>query len=707
MSLAQYTASDARPTGRTGGIFAPDSPEISRRVVLKASALFAAMATGAFFGHGLRLPDAAAQSEPAISSSDWVEAEQVSGDLIGTGTSLVANAPFPFSAVGASWPADVGDWPLVLVELSTDGVNFSQIFSIGASAEEVLIDSGERIFSPLLCATQGTAIRYRTIDGEGNPAAIPGLTFTFIDSSAGPSAADFPVSISAKAAYDVSAPPALISRSEWGADESLRFEEDGEWWIKEYQLVEHAIVHHSETPNSQDPLEAIRSIYYYHSVTRGWHDIGYNYLVDKLGNIYEGRVGGRNIVGGHAYEYAHGSAGICFIGEFFDDEVTEEALAAMVAILAWTCRDLDPQGYAAFHSETRLPTICAHRDVNSSTCPGDKAYAELPVLRDLVTQTLANFPNGPIADLVVGDQVRTAVAVSARDDAGFGAPVTLELPEYLVGVATAGPVFTDGLPWYLVSTDLGRGWIEYSALFRDPPIGGTSGIFGIEDVVELKESANLRRVPGVRADVAEQAPQGTVGLVVAGPEDADGYRWYRIMTSQRFSWVASTYLTWSDQPAPDRPVPTTNLSVGESVVVHDGPLQVHRTPGLGDDVIGVLETGAIGTLTNGPEVADDQLWFEIRTPLVSGWVAAPYIERTEGAPAPSSTFSPGDPILVFDGPVNLREQPDEGAAIIAQIQTGDHGTILSGPVSANGYVWYQIETSQGTGWVAGSFISLQ
>lgn len=705
MSLAGFTASDSRPIGRTGGIFAPDSPEISRRVVLKASALFAAMATGAFFGRGLRLPGAHAQADAVVSSFDWIEGDQISSELIGEGSSFIADAPFPFSAVGASWPAEVGDWPVVLVELSTDGATFSQIFSIGASAEAGLVDSGERIFSPLLCATQGISIRYRTIDGEGNPAAIPGLTFTFIDSSAGPSAADFPTSISAKAAYDVSAPPALISRSEWGADESLRFEEDGEWWVKEYQLVEHAIVHHSETPNSQDPLEAIRSIYYYHAVTRGWHDIGYNYLVDKLGNIYEGRVGGRNVVGGHAYEYAHGSAGICFIGEFFDDEVTEEALAAMVAILAWTCRDLDPQGYSAFHSETRLPTICAHRDVNLSTCPGDKAYAELPVLRDLVTQTLANFPNGPAADLVVGDQVRAYLTTMLRDDAGYSAPQTVEFGEYMVGVVIAGPVFTDGVPWYLVSTDLGRGWVEYSALFRDAPIGGTSGIFGLEDVVELKESANLRRVPGMLAEVAEHAPAGTVGMIVAGPEDADGYRWYRIMTSERFAWVASTYLTWSDQPAPDRPIPTTDLVIGDTVAVHDGPLQVHRTAGLGDDVIGVLETGAIGTLTDGPQTADNQLWFEIRTSLVTGWVSEAYLSRTD---ADASTgFAPGDAIYVSDGPVNLREQPDASAPIVLQLETGDHGTVLDGPVSASGYSWYQIETSQGTGWVAGTFLSLQ
>ncbi len=146
--------------------------------------------------------------------------------------------------------------------------------------------------------------------------------------------------------------------------------------------------------------------------------------------------------------------------------------------------------------------------------------------------------------------------------------------------------------------------------------------------------------------------------------------------------------------------------VGDTVVVHDGPLQVHRTPGLGDDVIGMLETGAVGTLTNGPEIADDQLWFEIRTSLVTGWVSAAYLERT-GAEVASSTFAPGDPVIVSDGPVNLRAEADEGATVIATLQTGDHGTILDGPVSGDGYAWYQIETSQGTGWAVGSYFSLQ
>ncbi len=703
MNLARSTALVPNPACRTGGIFAPASPEISRRVVLKASALLASLATGLFFGDRPSIPHVAAQASPPVSSFDWVETEHIDPALLGAGIAFEARAPFPFSSVGANWPVETGDAPVILIELSEDGEQYSSIFSIGASAESGPGDPVDRIYSSLVCAQGGLSIRYRTIDNDGNPIAVPGLTFTFIDSSAGPSVDDFPRSISAKAAYDVSMPPAFLTRADWGADESYRFEEDGEWWIREYQTVEHAIVHHSETPNSQDPLEAIRSIYYYHAVTRGWHDIGYNYLVDKYGNIYEGRAGGRNVVGGHAYEYAHGSTGICFIGEFFDDEVTEEALAAMIAILAWTCRDLDPLGSSDFHSQIGLPTICAHRDVNIATCPGDKAYAELPILRDLVAQTLANMPDGPLADLVVGDQVRSYTSGPMRTEAGFDAPQAFALGEYMTGVVTNGPVLADGIPWYRIATDPGQGWIEAAALFRDPPVDGPSGIFGRDDMVELASDANLRRIPGVRADILEHAPRGTAGLVVAGPEDADGYRWYRIMTSERFAWVASSFLSWSDQPIPERPVPTTDLAVGDTVVVADGPLQMHRTPGIGDDTIGIIDTGTVGTLITGPEISDGQLWFELRTAISTGWVAASYLEWTDAAVP--ETFAAGDTVFVSDGPLNLRQVADDGAAVLAELETGDTGTIVDGPVSWASYTWYEIETARGTGWVVGAYLS--
>jgi hypothetical protein len=86
-------------------------------------------------------------------------------------------------------------------------------------------------------------------------------------------------------------------------------------------------------------------------------------------------------------------------------------------------------------------------------------------------------------------------------------------------------------------------------------------------------------------------------------------------------------------------------------------------------------------------------------------VSAPYLE-TSAASAPS-TFAVGDAVYVSDGPVNLRQVADDGAAILAELQTGDHGTVTNGPVTWNGYTWYEIQTSQGIGWVVGIYLSLQ
>src|SRR5699024_11679115 len=65
-----------------------------------------------------------------------------------------------------------------------------------------------------------------------------------------------------------------------------------------------------------------------------WGDIGYNYLVDFMGNVYEGRIGGDNVVGGHAYQYAYGSSGICEMGSFKTEPPTPEALAGLIWITA-------------------------------------------------------------------------------------------------------------------------------------------------------------------------------------------------------------------------------------------------------------------------------------------------------------------------------------------------------------------------------------
>ena len=88
-------------------------------------------------------------------------------------------------------------------------------------------------------------------------------------------------------------------------------------WDPEYVPVKKIIVHHTVTSNSDpDPAATVRSIYYYHAVSLGWGDIGYNFLIDRQGRIYEGRYGGNAVVGGHALTWNYGSVGIAALGNY-------------------------------------------------------------------------------------------------------------------------------------------------------------------------------------------------------------------------------------------------------------------------------------------------------------------------------------------------------------------------------------------------------
>ena len=126
-----------------------------------------------------------------------------------------------------------------------------------------------------------------------------------------------------------------MPRSGWGADESLRFDRRGkELWPPVFKTVQKVVVHHTAGANGETGVAArstIRSIYYYHSVTQGWGDIGYNFLVDAASVIYKGRhfhAPGRRptpdrreraaqgVTAGHAYGYNSGTVGVALLGKF-------------------------------------------------------------------------------------------------------------------------------------------------------------------------------------------------------------------------------------------------------------------------------------------------------------------------------------------------------------------------------------------------------
>ncbi len=186
--------------------------------------------------------------------------------------------------------------------------------------------------------------------------------------------------------------PPVVTRAEWGCP-------DGEGTTHgslTYTTVTHLIAHHtvigSEAPDGDWPA-VVREIWNFHVIERGWADVGYNYLIDPNGMIYEGRSGGDNVVGAHFSGVNAGTMGVALLGDFTSEPPTTRALNSLKKILAWKCdqRDLDPNG-TSLHaaSQLDLKTISGHRDGPGDTeCPGEALYSMFPAIRTGVRNLLS------------------------------------------------------------------------------------------------------------------------------------------------------------------------------------------------------------------------------------------------------------------------------------------------------------------------------
>lgn len=156
--------------------------------------------------------------------------------------------------------------------------------------------------------------------------------------------------------------------------------------------VTHLIVHHSAGTNTAtDWAAVVRSIWDFHVITRGWSDIGYNYLIAPTGAIYEGR--GNDILGAHFCGTNGSTMGVCMMGDYTDITPTAGALDALRELLAWKACDVnvDPLGMA-FHGSSNLTlnNISGHRDGCATQCPGNAFYPMLPEVRQSVADYIAS-----------------------------------------------------------------------------------------------------------------------------------------------------------------------------------------------------------------------------------------------------------------------------------------------------------------------------
>jgi N-acetylmuramoyl-L-alanine amidase len=183
--------------------------------------------------------------------------------------------------------------------------------------------------------------------------------------------------------------PAIVPRSEWGANESIR--RGPPTYAPE---VRFAIVHHTAGRNDYTRAQSaaiVRGIQLFHVQSNGWNDIGYNFLVDRFGTIYEGRYGGvdRNVIGAHALGFNTGSVGIALLGTYGNTTPSAAAQDAIARLIAWRLdlAHVDPASTLTFISggsekyapdaPVTLRAVSGHRDTGSTECPGNALYARL------------------------------------------------------------------------------------------------------------------------------------------------------------------------------------------------------------------------------------------------------------------------------------------------------------------------------------------
>ncbi|MBD0321890.1 MAG: N-acetylmuramoyl-L-alanine amidase [Aldersonia sp.] len=241
--------------------------------------------------------------------------------------------------------------------------------------------------------------------------------------------------------------PNVIDRAQWGADESIRCQDP------HYDdFLGGATVHHTAGNNDYSKAQSagiVRAIYAYHAQTLRWCDVGYNALVDKYGQIFEGRAGGldKAVQGAHAGGFNENTVGVAMMGDFQSTTPSDAAIESVGRFVGWKVKQagLDPYGTTKMWSEgTRftpfaqgeevdLPVIFAHRDVGNTTCPGDAAYALMDRIRDIAAGAATAAPDVLAAE--ASDTAQPAPAGPAKPDIDIPA-----LVDTLVKVADDNPI---------------------------------------------------------------------------------------------------------------------------------------------------------------------------------------------------------------------------------------------------------------------------
>ena len=362
-------------------------------------------------------------------SLENLEVRQIAADL--SAESDIIDAPHPFNAVVVEWTPSSDPFFSLEVRTGQNG-EWGNWWQLQASPD--LTQPGDHLITGSMLFVNGGESTHEQVQLRSSVASvIENVRMTFIDSTAGPTTNELVASMDALRAADTDGTaflveqtsanpkPRVISRDVWCTSDLCRPQEgnSGNGCINSDRLryinVTHLVVHHTVTSNdATNWAPVVRAIWNYHAFSRCWGDIGYNYLIDPYGNIYEGHRGGDNVAGTHAGYINTDSMGVSLLGTFteagppyYGIKPPPAMADALVDILAWKAdqKKIDPWGSSWAKSlGSGRPNLMGHRDAHGTTsCPGQQAHDMLPEIRQRVAERLDFVPDRIYIDELSSD----------------------------------------------------------------------------------------------------------------------------------------------------------------------------------------------------------------------------------------------------------------------------------------------------------------
>jgi hypothetical protein len=283
----------------------------------------------------------------------------------------------------------------------------------------------------VVIAGESDAIEVRVESPDGD---LPDdLRVELIDPGESPADATVAAHQAGVAEAAVAAKPTIRTRADWGADESMR-------GGPQYGQVRGMFVHHTAGSNTYTQSAVpgiIRGIYAYHVNGRGWRDIGYNFLIDKFGRIWEGRYGGidRAVIGAHTANYNGNAFGAGVLGTYTSKAPESAVLQAYQQLIAWkfSLHGVNPSVTVTYPGLKTLPPVGGHRNAGATECPGAQLYTRLEAMRSGATALMGYIPRATAALRLEGPSSASAgsrIRLDVRWSAGGWVTGTVTLQRW-------------------------------------------------------------------------------------------------------------------------------------------------------------------------------------------------------------------------------------------------------------------------------------